>query len=72
MKVSWKFYLEKMNRKISRKLLFIALVSQINHDSYCTCSVRNMPPFYSYEKLTQIFSVTILLKRGSSLYVSAV
>ena len=38
-------------------------VLQINHDSYRICRGRNMPPFYSYEKVTQISSVTILVKR---------
>ena len=46
------------------KLLFIAIVFQNNRDSYRVCRGRNMPPFYSYEKLALILSVTILVKRG--------
>ena len=42
----------------------MALVFQINHDSYRICHGRNMPPIYSYEKLTQILSVTILVQPG--------
>ena len=45
------------------KLSFIAIVFQNNQDGYRLCCERNMPPFYSYEKLTQISSETILVKR---------
>ena len=40
----------------------MAIVFQIHHDSYRICCGRNMPPFYSFEKFTQILSVSILVK----------
>ena len=42
----------------------MAIVFQINHDSYSICRGRNMPPFSSYAELKQILSVSILVKRG--------
>ena len=63
MKVSWKFYLDK-NEKINFVKTFIYRKSfQNNYDSYRVCHSRNMLPFYNYEKLKQISSLTTLVKR---------
>ena len=50
--------------KISWKCHLIAIIFKKSHDMYRVCHGRNMPTFYSYEKLTQILSVNILEKRG--------
>ena len=50
--------------KISRKISFIAIVFLNNHGSYLIFRGRNMPPYKDNGKLTQILSVTVLVKQG--------
>ena len=64
MKVSWKFYLDKMKRSIWRKLGFISTVFQNNHVSYRICNGRNMPPFFCYGKTSANFVRNYLSKTG--------
>ena len=63
MKVSWKSYIEKM-KKVNLEETLIYHDSFPKYDSYRVCRGRNVPPFYSYETLTQIPSLAILIKRG--------
>ena len=57
-------FLEILSRQNEKINFEETIVFQNNHDSYCVCCGRNMPPFYSYVKLTKNLSVTILVKRG--------
>ena len=71
MKTSWKFYPVKMEKdKFRGNFDLSQIVFQNNHNSYRVCRGRNRPPFYSYEKLTQILSVTILVKHGPDLHAT--
>ena len=47
-----------------KKLYFITIVFQNNHDSYRVCRGRNMSPFYSYENLKKKFIRNYLSKTG--------
>ena len=58
---------QKLKDKFRGNFDLSQLVFQNNHYCYSVCHCRNMPPFYRYEKLMQILSVTSLVKRGPGL-----